>query len=116
MSFVLGHRLESVIRFVINQREQFQLKDLYGNICASTPPQELSSLAYQKCFDTFVDCQDAVSIKAGDPLLIGNIDPRDAFVLTFFSIVTMKRSKGDNLMQLIICGRSSTGTDCAMFV
>jgi midasin (ATPase involved in ribosome maturation) len=109
LSLVLSHRLESVIKFVLNQREQNTLKGLYGNIQASGPSQEESSEAYQKCFNTFVDCLDAVSIKAGDPLLIGDLCPREAFILTFFAFITMKRSKGDNLMQLIICGKSSTG-------
>jgi hypothetical protein len=108
-SLVLGHRLESLIKHVISQRENNQLRHLYGKIMATKPNQEFSARAYKKCFNGFVDDETSVSYKAGDPLLIGTLSCKDAFILTYWSFVTMGRSKSDNIMQLIVCGKNSTG-------
>jgi hypothetical protein len=109
LSLVLGHRLESLIKYVLNQREADQLVGLYANITASSPSCEESSQAYQECFDAFVDDESSVHFEAGDHSLIGKLSPKNAYILTFFSFLTVRRAKGDNVLQLLMVGKSSTG-------
>ena len=59
---------------------------------------------YKLCFNAFINSEDDVSIRAQNKDLIGNLTPKDAFTLIFFSFGTAKRQESDNLPQLSICG------------
>jgi hypothetical protein len=109
---VLSMRHEPLVKHMISQQNDVQLKNLYGVIKATAPDETESSLKYKKAFDTFLNSVDCVSIVAGDPQLIGKLEIRDAFLLSYFSQLTVRRTESDNLLQLIICGKSSCGECC----
>jgi hypothetical protein len=109
---VFSHKLEALIKFILNQKELTQLKGLCGEITAYSPPLSQSSIAFQKSFNRFIDAENCVSIKAGDGTLIGALSPKDVTILSLFAFATVRRSKSDNVLQIIVCGMNSTGDNC----
>jgi hypothetical protein len=112
VSPLLSMRNENLVKHIINQKDDLNLKKLYGIIKATAPDETESSTKYKEAFDTFLNDADCISIVAGDEKLIGSIRVRDAFILTYFSQLTVRRTECDNLLQLIICGKSSSGECC----
>jgi hypothetical protein len=108
-SLILAHKFTPIVRDYIAQTEQKILNSKYGVIKATSRLEEDLSRNYKRCFNAFIDNEECVSFKAPNKTLLKNIDIKDAFLLTYYSMATNKRQQGDNLLQLIVCGTGSTG-------
>jgi hypothetical protein len=72
-------------------------------------PLREKSLLYRRMFSRFLDDDRCISFAAINKSLLGKIDMRDLFFLTFYACVTSRRHRGDCLLQLGLVGKSSTG-------
>ena len=108
-SIILAHKYQPLIKEYVAQQEQSVLLNKFAIIKAT--PHSLQDMAkkYKVCFNTWVKSEDDVSIKIQDKTELGTIDVTDAFILTYFAMITSRRSTGDNLHQLIVSGESSCG-------
>jgi len=108
-SFILTHRYQGCIKTMFAMQQDRHLQQKMGKIVATKRPAEDMIENYRKCFDAFVDSEDCVSFKVANKSSIGNLTPKDAFILTFFSMLTNYRQANDQMLQLICCGTTSTG-------
>ena len=109
LSLTLSHKMASLIHHALEQKIEDCLGDMYAVLEMDPLPPTLMAEKYRLCFDAWVDAQDCVSIRAGNPRLLGKLPPRDYFVLLLFTFATSKRIRGDDLLMLCITGESSVG-------
>ena len=60
---------------------------------------------YTRMFENFIDDENSVSFAATNRQLLGGLAPADVWFLTFFAFVTVRRSRGDNLLMLGLVGK-----------
>ena len=60
---------------------------------------------YTRMFENLMDDPRCVSFAASNIQLLGQLEPVDIWFLTFFAFVTVKRSRGDNLLMLGCVGK-----------
>lgn len=108
-SMILAHKYQPIIREVIAQQAQQHMDDKYGIIKAKPSKEEDWSKQYRKCFLSFLFDEDCVSLKAENKDLLKNLNIRHYFTLVFWAMNTCKRQAGDNLLQLVVCGKTSCG-------
>jgi len=109
-SCIFGYRYINVLKQLIGMQENDSLNNIYGKIIAKPQDEELMNRNYQKCFEAFFGDVEAVHVKVQQPHFLKNISPREAVILTMWSMVTAKRTRNDNMQQLIVCGINSSGT------
>lgn len=109
MSATLAHKVAPLIELLSNQK----IGQLMSQSFAQVEPLNVDALKmtenYRTCFNTFVNAEDAVSFRTANTILTGGVDVRDLYILTFFSMATCRRTKGDNILQLGLVGASTTG-------
>lgn len=108
-SMILAHKYQPILKEVIAHQQEKQMNEKYGVIKAKPKKEEDWSKQYLQCFTTFLNSPDCVSLKAANLDLLKHIDIRDYFSLVFWAMNTCKREAGDNMLQLIICGKTSCG-------
>lgn len=108
ISLLLSHRYQTMLSNVLVQREESHLDDLLGHIQATSLTPLDMAMRYKKCFDAFMSSPE-ISFKARNVQLLGKVAIQDQFILTLWSMLTVRRQSGDNLLQLICSGASSTG-------
>ncbi len=108
ISIILAHKFAPHMKQFLNMKHEETLQNMFAEIKATTQPEKMAK-NYRKCFDAFIDSSDCVSFKATNLDLLGGLDIKDVFVLTFFAMLTNKRQSHDNILQLICCGLTSSG-------
>lgn len=116
LSPILAHRFLPILKEYLSHVQQLELDQVFASVDALPTSLDDMSLKYKNCFNAFVDADDCVSFKALDTKLLGNLTPKDVYVLTLWAMATCKRQKGDNLLQLICSGKSSCGNSYYLFV
>jgi len=109
VSMILAHKYQPIIKELFIQEEMKNMEDQYGIIKAEVPIDEDWSANYKECFLNFINDEENVSFQTNNKDLLKNISIRDYFTLVFWAMNTCKRQAGDNLLQLIVCGKSSCG-------
>lgn len=109
ISITLSHRVDPILKLLLEQRLAKTLSDTFIQI--DTIEEGVHELVerYKRCFNQWVDAPDHVSFRATNKRLLGSVDVKDVFILTFFAFCTCKRSKNDNLLQLGVVGCSTSG-------
>lgn len=107
-SMLTAKKYLATLKSVVIQREEDHLENLFGHIKATSLTDTEMNYKYAECFKAFLSSPD-VSFETQNTDLLGNVDIRDQFVLTMWSMITVRRETGDNLLQLICSGASSTG-------
>lgn len=109
LSVTLSHRVQPIVQLMLEQKLADSMDKSFLTIEMSEPCLKTMALQYQQCFNTWVDADAHVSFKATNTLLLGNIAVKDMYILTFFSFLTCKRTKNDNILQLGLVGCSTSG-------
>jgi len=109
LSMILAHKYQPIIREIFAQEEMKTMDDQYGVIRSHPVDESNWPNQYRECFLNFLHDEENVSLKTANTDLLGNIDIKDYFTLVYWAMNTCKRQAGDNLLQLIVCGKSSCG-------
>ena len=124
ISPILAHRFMPILKEYIGHVQQHELNLQFAHVTSenveqsnnssssnhkSLPNENNMSERYKNCFNAFIDAKECVSIKALDTKLLGKLDAKDVYILTLWAMATCKRQKGDNLLQLVCSGKSSSG-------
>lgn len=109
MSVTLAHRVEPIVQLMLEQKLAANMEQSFASIKTIDTSMIEMIEKYQKCFNIWVDASDCVSFKTTNKRLLGQISPKDMYILTFFSFLTCKRSKNDNILQLGMVGCSTCG-------
>jgi hypothetical protein len=108
-SIILAHKYQPLIEKYVAQQEQVVLNNKFAVIKATPLSVQEMAKKYKVCFNTWVRSENDVSIKIADKSELGKIEVIDAFILTYFAIMTNRRMTGDNVHQLVVSGSSSCG-------
>lgn len=108
-SVILSHKYKPIIAEAISQIEHRRNQNRFAIIRSMPENEEILSRNYKKCFEAFINNEQCVSFKTGNPSMLKNIPIRDYFTLAFFAMNTNRRQKNDHLLQLLITGRNSSG-------
>lgn len=109
ISPTLSHRLGPLIGHILTQKANAALTESY--ITVPVPEADLTTAcsAFRVAFDSWVDAEDCVSFQVKNSALLGNLTPKDYYLLALFAMATTRRSKGDNMLSLGCTGISSCG-------
>lgn len=108
-SITLFHKIQPLVEIMLDQKMTTKMNTSFAEIQTVQLTKREMALRYQRCFNAWIDSEDCVSFQANNPRLLGNIDIKDMFTLTFFIFCTCRRVKNDNLLQLGIVGCSTSG-------
>jgi len=108
VSMLAAQRYMPILKKAIVQQEEDHLENMFAHIRATPLTTQQMALKYHQCFNAFFTSPD-ISFETHNTDLLKNIDIRDQYVLTLWSMITVRRQAGDNLLQLICSGKSSTG-------
>jgi len=109
ISIILAQKFAPHMKQLITIQEEEKTSNLYCEINAA-PQNPLNNASnYRKCFDAYVNSSNCVSFTASNVDLLGRLDIKDVFILTFFAMLTNRRKPYDNLLQLICSGLTSSG-------
>jgi len=106
-SIIIGHKYEKHLRSLMYLREHNERSS--SSIKATIPADIVQSKSYGVVFNAFINDSENVSFKTGMPCMLKNIPAKEAFVLTYFAMVSCDRSEGDEMLQLICSGQTSSG-------
>ncbi len=101
----LGPIAKSLMQFCQNR----DMNELFAEVQLPELNLKEKSFLYSRMLFKLLDDPAYISYTTTNPKLLGSVPPKDVWFLTFFSFVTCKRTKGDNLLQLGCSGISSTG-------
>jgi len=108
VSMLAAQKYMPILKHALLQREEDHLENIFGHIKAKSLSSHEMARNYRQCFEAFISSPD-VSFETHNPDLLKNIKIRDQFVLTLWAVITVRRESGDNLLQLICSGESSSG-------
>jgi hypothetical protein len=109
VSLTLSHRLAPLLQHMLSQKLHRSLTESYAVVPAPKVDHLDMAIRYRTCFNLWVDASDCVSFQALNTRLLGNLSVKDYFILTAFAFATVRRVKGDNVLQLGCVGSSTTG-------
>lgn len=109
MSVTLSHKVQPIVQLMLEQKLANSMDKSFSTI--QTVELSLHEMAkkYSQCFNSWIDAHQCVSFKATNARLLGNVNVKDMFILTFFVFLTCKRTKNDNILQLGLVGCSTAG-------
>jgi hypothetical protein len=108
-SMILAHKYQPIIKEIFAQEEMKAMEDQYGVIKSDPANEKDRSAQYKDCYLHYIHDDNNVSIKTENVTLLGNVSIKDYFTFVFWAMNTVKRQAGDNLLQLIVCGKTSCG-------
>jgi len=97
-------KIAPIIKSYISQQFGSDLEDLLAEVRLPEMSQKEKTLMYARMFANFMDDPGCVSFSATNKQLLGGVEPVDIWFLTFFAFVTVRRSRGDNLLMLGLVG------------
>lgn len=108
-SVTLSHRVQPIVQLMLEQKLASNIDKTFGTIQTLDHSVLEMSLKYTQCFDGWIDAEHCVSFKATNVRLLGKVNVKDMFILTYFVFLTCRRTKNDNILQLGIVGCSTAG-------
>lgn len=109
MSVTLSHRVQPIVQLMLEQKLAKAMDRSFLTIPTIEPCLVDMVNRYKRCFNTWIDDNQCVSFKATNVRLLGSIDVKDMYILTYFTFLTCKRTKNDNILQLGMVGCSTAG-------
>lgn len=109
MSVTLSHRVQPIVQLMLEQKLANSMDKSFLTIQTVEPNMTDMVLKYRRCFNVWVDSGSCVSFKATNTELLGKVNVKDMYILTFFAFLTCKRTKYDNCLQLGLVGCSTSG-------
>lgn len=109
LSATLSHKVQPIVNLLLEQKMTSNFDKLFSTVATFEPDMCDMATRYRKCFNIWVDDDVHVSFKATNKQLLGKISEKDLYILTFFSFLTCKRTKYDNMLQLGLVGCSTSG-------
>jgi hypothetical protein len=109
MSITLSHRVQPIVQLMLEQKLAKAMDKSFSTIQTVEPSIVEMVNKYKKCFNTWIDDGQNVSFKATNLGLLGSVSAKDMYILTFFTFLTCKRTKNDNILQLGLVGCSTAG-------
>lgn len=107
-SFLLGEKFGKLCKNYITRYFESKLSKCLSRINVNAPNLVDMVEKYAECFVGWVRSKH-VNFTTNNGDLLGNIPPRECFILTFFSCLTNIRVEGDNCYALSVVGKSSSG-------
>lgn len=101
----LSIKTTPIIKSYITRLFGSDLDDILAEVRLPGMSLKEKSLMYTRMFENFFDRSNCLSFAASNKQLLGDLDPADIWFLTFFAFVTVKRSRGDNLLMLGLVGK-----------
>lgn len=105
----LSIKVAPLVKSYISRQFGLGIDNLLAEVCLPDLSVKDKTLLYQRMFNTFLDNTKCISFACSNRQLLGQLSPADVWFLTFFSFVTARRSRADNLLMLGLVGKSSTG-------
>jgi hypothetical protein len=102
-------KTQNFVNLLLDVKLKQHLQTTFVRIHTIEPDMKTMVYKYSKFFDQWIDSSSQVSFKAINKLLLGNVDTKDVWILTFFAMLTNIRIRGDNLMMLGLSGKSTCG-------
>ena len=96
----LSIKAAPVVKSFIARQFGSDLDDLLGEIRLPEMSPKAKTHMYKRMFENLMDDPRCVSFACSNDQLLGQLAPEDVWFLTFFAFVTVKRSRGDNLLML----------------
>ena len=97
-------KIAPIIKSYISRQFGSDLEDLLADVRLPEKSPKEKTLMYARMFGNFMDSPSCVFFAATNKQLLGNLEPVDVWFLTFFAFVTVRRSRGDNLLMLGLVG------------
>lgn len=107
-SKTLSFKNLSFIHYILDQKIDEIFDMSYGRLKPKKIDTREMVLLYTKYFDQWIDNK-YVTFRTGKPPLLGQIDIKDVWILTFFAFLTNRRVENDNMLMLGLVGVSSSG-------
>ena len=101
----LSIKAAAAVKSHIGRQFGSDLEDLLGEIKMPEMSLKNKTNMYTRMFENLMDDPRCVSFAASSLQLLGKLAPADVWFLTFFAFVTVKRSRGDNLLMLGCVGK-----------
>lgn len=100
LSPALAIKTGPIIKSCVAQMFDSQLDHLFAEIKMPEMTVKEKSIMYRRMLGNFLDDAKSVSFAFTNKQLLGRLQPKDLYFLTFFACVTVRRCRGDNLLQL----------------
>jgi len=100
LSPALAIKTGPIIKSCVAQMFDSQLDHLFAEIKMPEMTIKEKSIMYRRMLGNFLDDAKSVSFAFTNKQLLGRLQPKDLYFLTFFACVTVRRCRGDNLLQL----------------
>ncbi len=100
LSPALSIKTAPVVKSYVARLFDSHMDDMFAEIQMPEMDVREKALIYRRMLSNFIDDNHCVSFAAINRQLLGKLEPRDVWFLTFFACVTTRRSRGDNLLQL----------------
>jgi len=100
-------KIAPIIRSYISRQFGSDLEELLAEVRLPEMSAKEKTLMYARMFGNFMDDPSCVFFAASNKQLLGDLAPVDVWFLTFFAFITVRRSRGDNLLMLGLVGKFS---------
>jgi hypothetical protein len=97
-------KIAPIIKSYISRQFGSDLEDLLAEVRLPEMSPKEKTLTYARMFKNFMDNPSCITFAATNKQLLGDLEPADVWFLTFFAFVTVRRSRGDNLLMLGLVG------------
>jgi hypothetical protein len=108
LSPILALKLNPIINHMLSTKLNQIISDGLAHVTTHLEPSSDMIGKYKKCFEHWIDSPH-VSFKTNNKCAIGNIKMKDYFILQYFTMVTCRRVRADNCLQLGLSGESTVG-------
>jgi len=108
-SLTLSHKLSPLVQIMLDQKLASAMEHTFVEVDTTQPTLHDMVQRYERCFNTWIDDAHCVSFRATNTRLLGKVDIKDMYVLTFFTFCTCRRARNDNILQLGLVGCSTSG-------
>jgi len=105
LSPAIAIKTAPMIKSCVAQLFDSQLDNLFAEIHMPEMTIREKSLMYRRMLSNFLDDATSVCFAFSNKQLLGRLQPKDLYFLTFFACVTARRARGDNLLQLGCVGK-----------
>ena len=107
LSPALSIKTGPMIKSCVAQMFDTQLDNLFAEVQMPDLTVKEKSIMYCRMLGNFLDDAKCVSFACTNKQLLGRLQPKDLYFLTFFACVTVRRSRSDRLLQLGCVGTTN---------
>ena len=98
-------KLSPIIKSTISRQFGADIEDMLAEVLLPEMSVRDKSNLYSKMLENFLGDTTSISFAVTNRKMMGNLLPADLWFLTFFSMVTTRRCRGDNLLMLGLVGK-----------